>query len=61
MKGVSNSIVPVLLGLGVIFVALALRDALTADRRLSPRRATWLRLAVVFSGVAIALQLAALF
>ena len=37
----------------VVFVALVLRDVLIAEGKLDPRRNTWLRLALIFAGVAI--------
>lgn len=42
--------------LAVIFVALVVRDVLRADGKLDARRTTWLRVALIFAGVALALQ-----
>jgi hypothetical protein len=43
--------------IAVVFVALVLRDVLRAESKLDPRRNTWLRLALIFAGVAIVLQI----
>ena len=42
--------------LAVVFVAVTVRDLLLSERKLDPRRRTWLRLALILAGVAIALQ-----
>ncbi len=50
--------VPVIFtAIAVIFVALVVRDVLNREYQLDPRRRTWLRLALIFAGVAIALQI----
>ena len=41
--------------IAVIFLAAALRDYLTAEGKFSPARRTWVRVAVIFASVAIAL------
>lgn len=48
---------PIFTALAVIFVALVLRDVMRSEGKVDPRRTTWLRLALIFAGVAIALQL----
>lgn len=48
--------VPVLfVAIAVIFVSLALRDFLKDESKLSTARSTWLRMAMIFAAVAIAL------
>jgi hypothetical protein len=41
--------------LAVIFVALTVRDLLRSQGLLDARRATWLRMAMILSGIGIAL------
>ncbi len=43
--------------LAAIFVALALRDFLNAEGKLTPARRTWLRIAIIFACVGIGLYL----
>jgi len=57
----SSAIGLLFLGLAVIFLAAALRDYLRAERKLSPARQTWLRVALIFAVVGIGLQLVSLF
>ena len=47
--------------LAMIFVALAVRDYLVTEGKLTPRRFTWIRLALIFGGIAIALELGRMF
>jgi hypothetical protein len=56
-----NPVTPILLGLAILFVALTLRDSLRSENRLAPRHAAWLRLALVFSIVAIGVHVLGLF
>ena len=46
---------PILLGLAIIFVSVAVRDFLRAENKLSPARNTWLRIAMIFSAISIVL------
>jgi hypothetical protein len=46
---------PVFLGIAIIFVGAALRDALAAESKLTPARRTWIRIAMIFAAVAIGL------
>jgi hypothetical protein len=48
----------VLVGLAVIFLAAAFRNYLKAEGKLTPARKTWLRIAIIFSAVAIVLYFA---
>jgi NO-binding membrane sensor protein with MHYT domain len=41
--------------LAVVFAVLALRDSLREGRKLTPARKTWLRMAGIFSAVAVGL------
>jgi zinc transporter ZupT len=41
--------------LAAIFVALAVRDFLNAEGKLTPARRTWLRIAIIFACVSIGL------
>jgi hypothetical protein len=41
--------------LAVIFLALVVRDYLKAEGKLSAARQTWLRMALIFAGIGIAL------
>jgi hypothetical protein len=41
--------------LAAIFVALAVRDFLNAEGKLTPARRTWLRIAIIFAIVSIGL------
>jgi len=41
----------------LIFLGLAFRDYLNAQGQMTPSRKTWLRIAFIFSGVAIGLWL----
>jgi hypothetical protein len=51
-------IIPLIfVAIAVIFLAAALRDYLTAEGKLSPARKTWIRVAVIFAGVAIGLYI----
>ncbi len=45
----------VLVGLAVIFLAIAFRNFLKAEGKLTPARKTWLRIAIIFAAVAIVL------
>ena len=45
----------VLVAVAVIFVALAFRDYLASEGKLSPARKAWLRIALVFAIVGIGL------
>jgi len=48
--------VPIIfVAIAVIFVTLALRDFLKDESKLTPARSTWLRMAMIFAAVAIAL------
>jgi hypothetical protein len=47
--------------IAVIFMALVLRDLLLAEGKLDARRRTWLRLAVIFAAIAVALEIARTF
>ena len=49
------SLGPVFVGLGVIFLAVCLRDYLKAEGKLTPSRKTWLTIAAIFAVVGIAL------
>jgi hypothetical protein len=49
------SLGPVFVGLGVIFVAVCLRDYLKTEGKLTPARKTWLTIAAIFAVVGIAL------
>lgn len=49
----------IFISIAVIFLALVLRDVLITDAKLTPQRATWLRMALIFAGIAIVLQLTA--
>lgn len=44
------------LAIAIIFVAHTVQDHLAAAGALSPARRTWLRVAVIFAGVAIGLH-----
>jgi hypothetical protein len=48
----------VLVGLAVIFHAAAFHNYLKAEGKLTPPRKTWLRIAIIFSVVAIVLYFA---
>ena len=45
----------VFLALAVVFVALAVRDGFKSQGQLTPARKTWIRIAIIFSAVAIGL------
>ena len=60
MQRSSVTIPTIFTALAVIFVALVLHDFLRADGKLDPRRATWLRVALIFAAVAIALHISQL-
>jgi hypothetical protein len=45
----------VFIALAAIFVALAVRDYLNAEGKLTPTRKTWLRIAIIFACVGIGL------
>ena len=49
----------ILLSMAVIFVSLTLRNHLAAERKLTPVYKTWLRIAVIFAAVNIALAVLA--
>jgi hypothetical protein len=49
------SLGPVFVAIAVIFLALAVQDFLKAEGKLTPARKTWLRVALIFACVAIAL------
>ena len=48
---------PALTGIAVIFLAVAFQNYLKDDGKLTSARRTWLRLAMIFSGVGIASHL----
>lgn len=41
--------------IGVIFVAITVRDFLNAEGKLTPSRRTWLRIAIIFACVGLGL------
>lgn len=45
----------VFLALAVVFAVLAMRDYLREEGKLTPARKTWLRMALIFSAVAVGL------
>jgi hypothetical protein len=45
------------LSVSVIFVAAAVRDDLRSDGKLTPKLATWLRIAIIFAAVPAALSI----
>ena len=45
----------VFLALAVVFAVLAVRDYLREEGKLTPARKTWLRMALIFSAVAVGL------
>ncbi len=47
----------IFLSLSVIFLAAAMRDALRSDGKLTPKLATWLRMAIIFAAVPAALSI----
>ena len=49
---------PVFVAIAVIFVVVALQSQLQEEGKLTPSRKTWLRIAIVFSVVGIALAAA---
>jgi hypothetical protein len=49
------SLGPVFVSLGVIFLAVCIRDYLKTEGKLTPARKTWLTIATIFAGVGIAL------
>jgi hypothetical protein len=53
--GIVPAVAIVFAALGVIFVGVTVRDFLIAEGKLTPGRKTWLRVAFIFSGVAIGL------
>ncbi len=55
------SLSPVLVGVGVILVGMALRDYLKTEGKLTPARQTWLTVAFIFTVIGMALYFADLF
>ena len=49
------SLGPVFVAIAVIFLGLAVQDYLKAEGKLTPARKTWLRVALIFACVGIAL------
>ena len=45
----------VFVALAVVFTSMSLRDYLIREDKLTPARKTWLRLSVIFAGIAIGL------
>ncbi len=41
--------------IAIIFVGVALRDYLMAEKKMTPARSTYLRIAFIFAGICIAL------
>lgn len=46
----------VLVSIGVIFLGVTFGNYLRAEGKLTPARATWLRITWIFSGIAIAIS-----
>lgn len=46
---------PVLIGLAVIFLGLAMQDFWKTENKLTPARKTWVRIAIIFSAISIGL------
>ena len=47
----------ILLSLSVIFVAFVARDYFRAEGKLTPKRDTWIRIAIIFAAIPAALSL----
>jgi hypothetical protein len=45
----------VFVALSVVFTAVSLRDYLVREGKLTPARRTWLRLSLIFAGIAVGL------
>ena len=56
-EGTVPAVAVVFVALAIIFTALALQDFLKDQDQLTPARKTWLRIALIFSAVAIGLFL----
>ena len=57
LEGTAPAVALVFVALGVIFLAVTLRDALKAQDQLTPARKTWTLIAMIFAAVAIGLFL----
>jgi len=51
----------IFVALSVIFVGLAFQDYLRSEEKLTPKRKTWLRIALIFVGIGILLNAIKLF
>ena len=56
-EGTVPAVALVFVALAVVFVAFSVRDYLKEQAQLTPARKTWLRVAFIFSAVAIGLFL----
>jgi len=54
-EGTVPAVALVFVALGVIFLAVTLRDALSSQGQLTPARKTWTLIAMIFAAVAIGL------
>ena len=54
-NGVVPAVAIVFVALAAVFVGITLRDFLIAEGKLTPARSTWLRMAFIFSAIAIGL------
>lgn len=46
---------PVFIAIAVIFLALTTQEFLNTEGKMTPARKTWLRIALIFAGISIAL------